>query len=51
MPISVGAPSLDEVLASIAPKMIDFAPYGIEANDALPPGAPRPEPAPAAPGP
>lgn len=42
VPVSVGAPTLDEILASLKPEPYAFEPYGIEANDALPPGAPRP---------
>ncbi len=41
MPVSVGAPSLDESLARIQPAQYDFEPYGIEANDAMPPDMPR----------
>jgi L,D-transpeptidase ErfK/SrfK len=41
MPISVGAPSLNRIIAAIRPEKYDFAPYGIEANDASPPNAPR----------
>jgi len=40
-PVSVGAPSLDEILALIKPEKYEFEPYGIEANDAMPPDVPR----------
>jgi L,D-transpeptidase ErfK/SrfK len=41
IPVSVGAPSLDEILALITPEKYAFEPYGIEANDAMPPDLPR----------
>lgn len=41
IPVSVGAPSLEDVLASIKPEKYDLEPYGIEANDAMPPDVPR----------
>jgi L,D-transpeptidase ErfK/SrfK len=41
IPISVGAPSLDDIIASIKPEKYDFEPYGIEANEGLPPNAPQ----------
>jgi L,D-transpeptidase ErfK/SrfK len=41
LPVSVGAPSLDDSIASIKPEKYDFEPYGIEANDAMPPDVPR----------
>lgn len=41
VPVSVGAPSLDDSIASLKPEKYDFEPYGIEANDAAPPDAPR----------
>jgi L,D-transpeptidase ErfK/SrfK len=41
VPVNVGAPSLDHIVASIKPEKYDFEPYGIEANDATPPSAPR----------
>jgi L,D-transpeptidase ErfK/SrfK len=41
IPVSVGAPSLDDIIASIEPKQYDFEPYGIEANQGLPPDLPR----------
>jgi L,D-transpeptidase ErfK/SrfK len=37
IPVSVGAPSLDEITASIKPEIHDFEPYGVEANQGLPP--------------
>lgn len=37
VPVSVGAPSLDDIIASIAPQHHDFEPYGIDANQGLPP--------------
>ena len=40
-PVSVGAPSLDDLMALIKPEKYDFEPYGIEANDAMPPDVPR----------
>jgi len=40
LPVSVGAPSLDDILALIKPEQYDFEPYGIDANDAMPPNAP-----------
>jgi len=40
IPVSVGAPSLDDLLASIEPETYDFEPYGIEANQGMPPDAP-----------
>jgi L,D-transpeptidase ErfK/SrfK len=40
VPVNVGAPSLDELIASIKPQHHDFEPYGIEANQGVPP-APR----------
>jgi L,D-transpeptidase ErfK/SrfK len=41
VPVSVGAPSLDEIIASTKPEKYEFEPYGIEANDAMPPDVPR----------
>ncbi|MDD1633484.1 MAG: L,D-transpeptidase family protein, partial [Methylococcaceae bacterium] len=41
IPVSVGAPSLDDIIALIKPEKYDFEPYGIEANDAMPPDMPR----------
>jgi L,D-transpeptidase ErfK/SrfK len=41
IPVSVGAPSLDDIIASIQPEKYDFEPYGIEANQGLPPDIPR----------
>ena len=41
VPVSIGAPSLDRILDSIKPTKYDFEPYGIDANDASPPDAPR----------
>jgi len=41
MPVSVGAPSLYDILVSIKPENYEFEPYGIEANDAMPPDTPR----------
>ncbi|MDP2031507.1 MAG: L,D-transpeptidase family protein [Thiobacillus sp.] len=40
-PVSVGAPSLDDILALIKPETYAFEPFGIEANDAMPPDLPR----------
>jgi L,D-transpeptidase ErfK/SrfK len=40
-PVNIGAPSLDDILALITPEQYDFEPYGIEANDAMPPDLPR----------
>lgn len=37
VPVSIGAPDLDQLIASIKPEKYDFEPYGIEANDASPP--------------
>ena len=37
IPVSVGAPSLDDLIASIKPEKYDFEPYGIEANQGMPP--------------
>jgi len=37
IPVSVGAPSLDDLIASIKPEKYDFEPYGIDANQGLPP--------------
>jgi L,D-transpeptidase ErfK/SrfK len=39
VPVSVGAPSLDDLIASIEPQHHDFEPYGIEANQGIPPDA------------
>ena len=39
-PVSAGAPSLDDILALIKPEQYDLEPYGIDANDAMPPDAP-----------
>ena len=41
IPVTVDAPSLDDILAAIKPEPYDFEPYGIEANDAMPPDEPR----------
>jgi L,D-transpeptidase ErfK/SrfK len=41
IPVSVGAPSLDDLIALIKPERYEFEPYGIEANDAMPPDVPR----------
>jgi L,D-transpeptidase ErfK/SrfK len=41
VPVSVGAPGLDDIIASIKPERYDFEPYGIDANQGLPPGAPE----------
>jgi L,D-transpeptidase ErfK/SrfK len=43
VPIIVGAPGLDDILAALPPQPYTFEPYGIEANDAMPPEARRPE--------
>lgn len=40
VPVSVGTPDLDDLIASIKPQKYDVAPYGIEANDAAPPDTP-----------
>jgi L,D-transpeptidase ErfK/SrfK len=40
VPVSAGAPGLDDIVASIEPQHHDFEPYGVEANQGLPP-APR----------
>lgn len=40
IPVSVGAPSLDDIIASIKPEKYDFEPYGVEANQGLPPSSP-----------
>lgn len=37
VPVSIGTPDLDQLIASIKPEKYDFEPYGIEANDASPP--------------
>lgn len=42
VPVSVGAPSLEQIIASIDPERYDFEPYGIEANNAMTPEPPRP---------
>ncbi len=41
VPVSVGAPSLDHLIASIKPVRYAYEPYGLDANDAAPPGAVR----------
>jgi len=41
IPVSVDAPRLDDLIATIKPVKYGFAPYGIEANDAAPPGTSR----------
>jgi L,D-transpeptidase ErfK/SrfK len=41
IPVSVGAPSLDDIIASIKPEKYDFEPYGIDANQGMPPDVPR----------
>jgi len=41
IPVSVGAPSFDDLIALIKPEKYEFEPYGIEANDAMPPDMPR----------
>jgi L,D-transpeptidase ErfK/SrfK len=41
VPVNADAPSLEQILAAIKPEKYDFEPYGIEANDATPPTAPR----------
>jgi len=41
VPINIGAPSLDRLIASIKPEHYSYEPYGIEANDAAPPDVPR----------
>lgn len=42
VPVSVGAPSIEQIIASISPERHDFEPYGIGANRALVPDPPRP---------
>ena len=37
IPVSVGAPTIDQIIASIAPEEYKYAPYGIDANDAADP--------------
>lgn len=37
LPVSVGAPSLDEIIATIRLEKYDFEPYGVEANQGIPP--------------
>jgi len=41
VPVNAEAPSLDHIIATIKPEKYDFEPYGIEANDASTPSAPR----------
>src|SRR5512139_1258187 len=41
IPVSVGAPSLDDIIASIKPEKYNFEPYGIEANQGIPPNHPE----------
>lgn len=41
VPVSIGAPSLDHLIASIKPEKYHFEPYGIEANDATAPATPH----------
>jgi L,D-transpeptidase ErfK/SrfK len=41
VPVNANAPSLAHIIAAIKPEKYDFEPYGIEANDAAPPSAPR----------
>ena len=41
VPVNADAPSLAHLIAAIKPEKYDFEPYGIEANDATPPSAPR----------
>lgn len=48
-PVSVGAPSLEHILASMKAEKYDFEPYGIEANDASPPTRAEPAPKPVIP--
>jgi L,D-transpeptidase ErfK/SrfK len=46
VPVNAGAPGLDDLLAVIQAEPYVFEPYGIEANDAMPPDETRgPEPA------
>jgi len=40
-PVNAGAPSLDDMLALIKSDKYEHEPYGIEANDAMPPDMPR----------
>ena len=40
-PIGAGAPSLAEITAGIKAKDYEYAPYGVDANDAALPGAER----------
>ncbi len=37
VPVSVGAPSFDEIVTSIEPQHQAFEPYGVESNQGLPP--------------
>jgi L,D-transpeptidase ErfK/SrfK len=41
LPMNIGAPRLDDLIPLIKPEQYDFEPYGIEANDAMPPNIPR----------
>lgn len=36
-PVSIGAPSLADIVASIPAQPVEFEPYGVEANQGLPP--------------
>ena len=38
VPISVGAPTIEQIIASIKPEKYEYQPYGIDANDAAQPG-------------
>lgn len=42
VPVSTGAPSLGQIIASLTPERYEFEPYGLEANNALVPAPPRP---------
>lgn len=41
VPISVGSPGIDRVIAGIKPEQYGYAPYGSDANDAAPPTSVR----------
>lgn len=41
IPVSAGAPRLDDIIASVKRQKYDFEPYGIDANRGMPPDAPH----------
>lgn len=41
IPVSVGAPTIDDIIVSIKPEKYEYEPYGIDANDAAPPTTTR----------